>query len=88
MTQPDGFKVAGKENWVCKLTNLCRGGELLKNSNLKFKHMHAFNFGEANLKTNSYGRCWCINTNAIGVNVQVYTTNNKVMSIQDRLHRD
>ena len=32
--------------------------------------------------------CWCINTNAIGVNVQVYTTSNKVMSIQDRLHRD
>ena len=25
--------------------------------------------------------CWCINTNAIGVNVQVYTTSNKVMSI-------
>ena len=22
MTQPDGFKVAGKENWVCKLTKL------------------------------------------------------------------
>ena len=29
-----------------------------------------------------------INTNAIGVNVQVYTTSNKVMSIQDRLHMD
>ena len=32
--------------------------------------------------------CWYINTNAIGVNVQVYTTSNKLMSIQDRLHRD
>ena len=31
---------------------------------------------------------WCINTNAIGVNVQVYTTSNKVMSIQDHLHKD
>ncbi|KAG8484966.1 hypothetical protein CXB51_021384 [Gossypium anomalum] len=25
MTQPDGFKVAGKENWVCKLTNSLYG---------------------------------------------------------------
>ena len=32
--------------------------------------------------------CWCINTNAIDVNVQVYTTSNRVMSIQDRLHRN
>ena len=29
-----------------------------------------------------------INSSAIGVNVQVYTTSNKVMSIQDRLHMD
>ena len=29
-----------------------------------------------------------INTNAIGVNVQGYITSNKVMSIQDRLHRN
>ncbi|KAG8502473.1 hypothetical protein CXB51_000399 [Gossypium anomalum] len=25
MTQPDGFKVAGKENWICKLTKLLYG---------------------------------------------------------------
>ena len=29
-----------------------------------------------------------INSNAIGVNVQVYTTSNKMMSIQDRLHKN
>ena len=29
-----------------------------------------------------------INSNAIGVNVQVYTTSNIIMSIQDHLHRD
>ena len=34
------------------------------------------------------GHCWCINTNDVGVNVQVYTTSNKVMSIQDRLDKD
>ena len=29
-----------------------------------------------------------INSNIIGVNVQVYTISNKVMSVQNRLHRD
>ena len=28
------------------------------------------------------------NSNAIGVNVQVYTTSNIMISIRDRLHRD
>ena len=48
---------------------------LLKNSNLEFKHMHhmhAFNFGEANLKTNSYGMCLIFVDNFVGVGAIVH----------------
>ena len=33
-------------------------------------------------------RCCCPFSNAIGVNVQVYTTSNIIISIQDRHHKD
>jgi hypothetical protein len=54
MSQPDGFKVAGKENWVCKLNKLLYG--LKQSLRQWYKRFNKFILGQKYIKS-KYDHC-------------------------------
>ena len=68
--------------------HLCQQNEQIKIKKISTVKTNFTNHNEQSIPSNGAKNLLGINTNTIGVNVQVYTTSNKVMSIQDRLHKD
>ena len=72
------------------LDHLCQQNKQIKKLKLKISTVKTnfTNHNEQSISGNDAKNLLGIDSNAISVNVQVYTISNKVVSIPDRLHMD